>query len=76
MSLPWLQDTWNAKRLSAVLGKRTIAFVGDSIQVQQFFSLKNMMSPAISTLNDPSPDWFHFNTVDGGTFMMEGTQFL
>ena len=69
-------DTWNATKLSKELGSRTVVYAGDSISVQQFFSLKQMMAPVITNLSDPKPDWTHFNTVDGGRFRVAGTQFL
>ena len=69
-------ETWNATKLSARLGRRTVVFAGDSIQVQQFFSFKAMMQTASTNTSDPNPDWTHFHTVDGGRFYIAGTQFL
>lgn len=69
-------ETWDPLKLSKKIGARTVVYSGDSIQVQQFFSFKQMMGPAITNATDPNPDWTHFHTVDGGRFYIAGTQFL
>ena len=69
-------ETWNATKLSVNIWRRTVIYTGDSIQVQQFFSLKQMMAPAATNLTDANPDWTHFHTLDGGRFHIAGTQFL
>ncbi|KAK9791376.1 hypothetical protein WJX73_005507 [Symbiochloris irregularis] len=70
-------DPFDASRLSAHVGRRRVLFVGDSIQVQQFASLRHLMRHTINADKDPLPqDWHLFLTMDGGRFMVEGAQFL
>ena len=67
-------ETWNATKFSQALGKRTILFVGDSIEVQQYFSLRHMM---ISVTDTSKPEAFEtFSTVHGGNLHLAGAQFL
>ena len=68
-------QSWNAIKLSKQIGNRTVVFLGDSISVQQFFSLKQMLTPARPSAG-PDLDWTQVSTVDGGLFQLVGTQFL
>ncbi|KAK9804452.1 hypothetical protein WJX73_003390 [Symbiochloris irregularis] len=65
-------DTFDAQRLSKLVGKRRVLLVGDSIMMQQFVSLKNLMRPVTDPLDEEPAGWNHFLTVDGGRWMQKG----
>lgn len=48
--------------------------VGDSIQVQQFFSLRHMLRKVIA--GPQPPEWGFFHTRGGAQFQLHAAQFL
>ncbi len=65
-------QTFNAKQFSAAVGNRSISFVGDSLMVEQFFSLQALLQSEMIT---PSGGHY-FETTHGGKFEVIGTWHL
>lgn len=67
-------ESWDALKLSKAVGARRVVMVGDSLTVQQFFSLRQLMDPAVAQREHATN--FYFHTVDNGFFQVVGVQFL
>lgn len=69
-------ESFNGLKLSRKLAGREVLAIGDSLGVQQFVALAQLMCPnqeqcAISTVLDPNRDWTHFYTLHSALFQME-----
>jgi len=64
--------TFSAELFSAKIGNRFVVFVGDSLMVEQFESLKALMESQITR----KQDWDFFETVHGGRFQVTGAWHL
>ncbi|KAK9790536.1 hypothetical protein WJX73_005019 [Symbiochloris irregularis] len=65
---------FSAEELDRKLAGRKVMMVGDSIQVQQFFSLRHMLRKVI--VGPRPPAWGFFYTRSGAQFQLQAAQFL